>query len=284
VGNELNGQFQRTVTGSTNGTLIETGTDNGFEFELPGFVSTGYAISESGNLVDGSLSLSEAGTDRYGLLEQFNNTSNALASNGPGNVDYSPTGAPLSIGQGPAAPTSGASYPGEQSPAAAEQDPFAQQGLSLLHEYCFAAGTLVLTKSGPKPIEQIEPGELVLSVDDRNPDGPAEWKPVEQVYHNAPAELLNVHLRATTGAGFPPFIRGGQGGRSERLLTRRPGSTGTTCRVRWIPSSARPSITRFTSSAKAGPPPPDCSPATASARQRAVESPSPICWPMATSR
>ena len=91
--------------------------------------------------------------------------------------------------------------------------------MDLLHEYCFAAGTLVLTKAGPKPIEQIQPGEFVLSVDDHNPDGPVEWKPVEQVYHNAPAELLNVHISAAfppTATGrqpeFPPLGRGGQGG------------------------------------------------------------------------
>ena len=42
------------------------------------------------------------------------------------------------------------------------------------HESCFAAGTLVLTKAGPKSIEQVEPGELVLSVDEHDPNGSAE--------------------------------------------------------------------------------------------------------------
>jgi hypothetical protein len=195
IGNSLNGQFQRTVTGSTNGTLIETGTDNGFEFELPGFVATGYAVSESGNLVDGSLSLSEAGTDRYGLLEQFNNTSNALAGNGPGNVDYSPTGAPFSIGQGPAAPTSGASYPGEQSPAAAEQDPFAQQGLELLHEYCFAGEAITGNSDGANwPIGNSEEIRPLDSRSDRDPQGPLVRTYIEKVYRNGKKAVMRIHF------------------------------------------------------------------------------------------
>jgi hypothetical protein len=192
-------------TGSTSPSITENGTDRGTPFSLPRYVSTNYAVTESGNYIDGSLNLSESGADRYSLLEQFTNTSNAGTGNGPGNVDYSPTGAPFVMGQPPASPTAGGAYPGGQSPTAAEQDPFAQQGLDLLHEYCFAAGTRVLTKSGSRPIEQIESGELVLSVDDRNPHGPAEWKAVEQIYHNAPAALLNVHVRASN---LPWFASG----------------------------------------------------------------------------
>ena len=77
------------------------------------------------------------------------------------------------------------------------RDPADGPAITLLaneHDSCFAAGTLVLTNAGPKSIEQVEPGELVLSVDEHDPNGSAEWKRVEQAYHNAPAELLNVHI------------------------------------------------------------------------------------------
>src|SRR5262249_48441378 len=79
-------------------------------------------------------------------------------------------------------------------PAAAEQDHFAQRGLELLHEFCFRAGTLVLTAEGAKAIEDVRVGDVVACVDDKNPNGPLQWKCVDQVFHNAPAELLNVHI------------------------------------------------------------------------------------------
>ena len=54
VGNSLNGVFQRTVTGTTNGTLIETGTDRGTPFEIPSVILTAFGISETGNLISGA--------------------------------------------------------------------------------------------------------------------------------------------------------------------------------------------------------------------------------------
>ena len=57
------------------------------------------------------------------------------------------------------------------------RDPADGPAITLLaneHDSCFAAGTLVLTNAGPKSIEQVEPGELVLSFDEHDPNGSAE--------------------------------------------------------------------------------------------------------------
>ena len=286
VGNSLNGIFQRSVTGTTNGTLIETGTDRGTPFEIPNVISTVYGITETGNLVSGALRLTESGSaDRYslpGTVQQHQQPPSAVTAPATCRL-FADLRAPSQSAARSTALTGGNSYPGKQSSAAEEEDPFAQAGLDLLHEYCFAAGTLVLTKTGPKPIEQIQPGELVLSVDDQNPDGPAEWKPVEQVYHNAPAELLNVHVSGSrlpsgtlqgTGPEFPPLGRGGQGsspGTDAGAQSRcRPAHNAD---ARAPESSAPPSTTRSTSSAKAGSPPPNSKSATACAHPRAKPSP-----------
>jgi hypothetical protein len=66
---------------------------------------------------------------------------------------------------------------------------------------CFAAGTLVLTPEGPKPIEQIKAGDYVLSRDEHNVAGKIEPKRVEKT-SNGHAELVALHvggqvLRAT---------------------------------------------------------------------------------------
>ncbi len=195
IGNSLNGQFQRTTTGAILGTMTETGDDNGVGYVRPSDVSTGYTVTNTGNYVDGSVSLSEIGTDRYSLLEQFTNISNALAGNGPGNVDYSPTGTPFTMGEGPAVPTSGTAYPGEQSPAAAEQDPFAQQGLDLLHEYCFADESIAGNSFGPSwAIGNSEDGRPLESRHDSDPTGPLVKTWIEKVYRNGKKPVMRVHF------------------------------------------------------------------------------------------
>src|SRR5690606_35259856 len=58
--------------------------------------------------------------------------------------------------------------------------------------------------------ELIQPGDLVLSVPDLDPEGPVEPKPVEQVYRNAPARVLNVHVGDTvirTTHNHPFYVR-----------------------------------------------------------------------------
>jgi hypothetical protein len=47
---------------------------------------------------------------------------------------------------------------------------------------CLAAGTLLLTPTGDKPIEQFKPGDLITSAPEDEPDGPVEAKRVEEVF------------------------------------------------------------------------------------------------------
>jgi hypothetical protein len=69
-----------------------------------------------------------------------------------------------------------------------------------LHEYCFGAGTLVVMASGVfKRIEEIRPGEMVLAVPEDDPTGAAVACQVDEVFHNEPAHLVNLHARDATG-------------------------------------------------------------------------------------
>lgn len=45
---------------------------------------------------------------------------------------------------------------------------------------CFVGGTLVRTKDGHKPIEEVEVGELVFTINEET--GDEEWKPVMNTY------------------------------------------------------------------------------------------------------
>ena len=57
---------------------------------------------------------------------------------------------------------------------------------------CFAAGTPVRTMEGPRPIEKVRPGDLVLSQDVAT--GQLDFRPVVMVHHNAPNQTLRVTL------------------------------------------------------------------------------------------
>ncbi len=58
---------------------------------------------------------------------------------------------------------------------------------------CFAAGTPVLTPDGNRPIEQIRPGDMVLSRDEHNVHGPIEAMEVEEVFHRR-GSLLELQI------------------------------------------------------------------------------------------
>jgi hypothetical protein len=75
---------------------------------------------------------------------------------------------------------------------------------------CFAKGTLVLTPDGDKPIEQIEVGDLVLSLPDERPGAAPVHCRVEKVIRRT-GKLLDIHvegkvLRATKEHPF--YVKG----------------------------------------------------------------------------
>jgi hypothetical protein len=61
-----------------------------------------------------------------------------------------------------------------------------------LSSSCFGAGTLVQTKLGPRAIETLAVGDLVLSQDPQA--GSIEYQPVLAVYHNPPSKTFRVKL------------------------------------------------------------------------------------------
>jgi hypothetical protein len=231
TGNQVNAGSGRTVTTSGTDTVTEAGTNNGTGYTTSATSTPGSTIVETDNYLDGVTSLVETGTDRYGLLEQFNNTSNAATGGAlPGDLDYSPVGAPFKIGEEPGGLTGGGAYPsgaigatgslaaGPDLVAAAHDEAFAQMGMDLLHEYCWRAGTCVFVgddREAPKTailkrIEEVQRGEFVLCPSDRDPYGPAAWKRIEEAYHNASAALLELrthdgHILYPT-ANHPIFV------------------------------------------------------------------------------
>ena len=84
--------MEQTVTGT--GTY--TGTDSGAGATLSSGTGTiGYTDTESSDALSGAFTQSQTGTDRYGLLEHFNNVSNTGSGNTPGNMNFSPVGEPF---------------------------------------------------------------------------------------------------------------------------------------------------------------------------------------------
>lgn len=59
---------------------------------------------------------------------------------------------------------------------------------------CFVAGTMILTGDGEKPVEQIEPGDLVITRDEG--PCPVRWAGSRQV--RATGDLAPIHIRAGT--------------------------------------------------------------------------------------
>jgi hypothetical protein len=60
---------------------------------------------------------------------------------------------------------------------------------------CFAAGTLVQTIDGPRPIEDLLAGDDVLTQDPRT--GELKYQPLVAVYHNPPNATFRVELQGT---------------------------------------------------------------------------------------
>jgi hypothetical protein len=57
---------------------------------------------------------------------------------------------------------------------------------------CFAQGTPVHTRQGPRPIESLQPGDQVLTQDPRT--GELAYEPILQVRHNRPSPTLRLRL------------------------------------------------------------------------------------------
>jgi hypothetical protein len=63
---------------------------------------------------------------------------------------------------------------------------------------CFAAGTLVATLDGPRPIETLRIGDRVLAQDSHS--GELSYQPVLSVYHNPPSETRRIAFEGTDEA------------------------------------------------------------------------------------
>ncbi|MFI5457365.1 MAG: polymorphic toxin-type HINT domain-containing protein [Isosphaerales bacterium] len=89
---------------------------------------------------------------------------------------------------------------------------------------CFAAGTLVDTPEGSRPIEQIHAGDLVLSQDVTT--GALDYEPVLVVHHNKPSKTLRIRLtnhETVVSSIYHRFWRSGLGWALARELN--PGDT-----------------------------------------------------------
>ena len=69
------------------------------------------------------------------------------------------------------------------------------------HHSCFVAGTPVPTLTGPRPIESLKVGDVVLSQD--TVTGTLSFQPILGVHHNPPAETLRIRLKDETLVSTP---------------------------------------------------------------------------------
>jgi hypothetical protein len=80
-----------------------------------------------------------------------------------------------------------------------------------LFSSCFAAGTPVLTLIGPRPIELLRVGDLVLSQDTQS--GALSYQPIVEVHHNPPDATVQVRSSGETvvSTTYHRFWRPGRG-------------------------------------------------------------------------
>ncbi len=94
----------------------------------------------------------------------------------------------------------------------------AQASLPAAHS-CFAAGTMVRTIDGERPIESIQAGDLVLVQDTKN--GALGYQSVVTVYHNPPNATLRIALggsESVVATGIHRFWKAGRGWTMAREL------------------------------------------------------------------
>jgi RHS repeat-associated protein len=84
-----------------------------------------------------------------------------------------------------------------------------REGFLNFFNSCFSAGTPLLTPTGHKPIEEFQPGDLLLSRPEHDPAAALEAKKVEAVFRRS-APILHLHVQdrviATTGE-HPFYVR-----------------------------------------------------------------------------
>lgn len=84
--------------------------------------------------------------------------------------------------------------------------------LPFVHTACFAAGTLVTTLTGPRPIETLQIGDRVLAQDTRT--GALSYQPVLVAHHNPPSPTLRLALgdgETIVATGIHRFWKIGRG-------------------------------------------------------------------------
>jgi Pretoxin HINT domain len=83
---------------------------------------------------------------------------------------------------------------------------------------CFAAGTAVATLTGPRPIESLQVGDLVLSQDTAT--GALSFEPIVDIHHNPPDRTLQIRLKEETivSTTYHRFWRPGLGWAMAREL------------------------------------------------------------------
>ena len=106
--------------------------------------------------------------------------------------------------------------------------------LSQISRACFAAGTPLLTPDGSKPIEEFQPGDLLLSSPEDDPNGPIQPRRVEEVFtRSAPLLRLVVRGMAIRTTAEHPFYVQDKGWTAAGLL--QPGDLLRSHDGRWTP-------------------------------------------------
>jgi serpin B len=91
-----------------------------------------------------------------------------------------------------------------------EQGTTAAAATEIQFPICFAAGTPVMTPQGPRPIEALEAGDLVLARDENNVEGPLQPKRIEKL-HRSNGEIIELLVKGRlirTTKTHPFFVKG----------------------------------------------------------------------------
>ena len=92
------------------------------------------------------------------------------------------------------------------------------RAVAYTHSACFAAGTLVQTVDGPRPIESIRVGDSVLS--QGTSTGTLAFQPVVAIHRNQPAATLRINIggESIVATGIHRFWKAGKGWTMAREL------------------------------------------------------------------